>query len=115
MSFFQRAFVVLALVVLVLVPHLSQAANDLEWVEVELHIDAQGVAEVHYAIRWRSEGGMHGFYFEGEAGEPRWLTSGCVAELPSGENVPLDISSVGPGRWDVVLGSATKAARPRTG
>lgn len=78
------------------------AQHEVVWVEVDVGLDADGRAEVGYRARWRTSGtDMHGFYFEGTAGTPRFL--GGTAELPDGSNVPLDISAVGSGRWDIVL------------
>ena len=38
---------------------------------------------------------MHGFYLQGTAGTPGWNRARSVAELPDGQNVPLDIKRAG--------------------
>ncbi|MCA9635427.1 MAG: hypothetical protein KC420_05270, partial [Myxococcales bacterium] len=80
----------------------ASADNDLRWVEVEVHVAADGGAQVRYQTRWSSTGGMHGFYFQGSAGQPRWRMAESVAELPDRSNVPLEIVDLG-GRWDIIL------------
>ena len=47
------------------------AQGTIEWVEVQLALDAAGRAQVTYQTRWRTDGTMHGFYFQGEAAAPR--------------------------------------------
>jgi len=69
--------------------------------EVQLVLDSSGRAEVTYQTRWRTSGTMHGFYFEGETAAPDFR--GGTAELPNGSRIPLAITAVQPGRWDVVL------------
>ena len=80
---------------------LALAQGQLKWVEVALALDADGQARVTYQVRYGTSGTMHGFYFEGEAAEPRFR--GGTAELPGGEQVPLSITRVDGSKWDVVL------------
>ncbi|MBM3791032.1 MAG: hypothetical protein FJW35_11890, partial [Acidobacteria bacterium] len=82
-------------------PRAVPAQGTLRWVEVQLVLDSSGRAEVTYRTRWRTPGTMRGFYFEGETAAPDFR--GGEAELPDGSRVPLAITAVQPGRWDVVL------------
>jgi len=45
----------------------------MRWVEVDVVLDPDGKARVSYAVRWACRGAdLHGFYFEGFAGVPRF-------------------------------------------
>ena len=79
----------------------ASAQRQLQWVEVGLVLDGDGRATVTYQTRWQASGTMHGFYFEGERATPRF--TGGSAELPGRRQVPLAITSVSAGKWDVVL------------
>ena len=77
------------------------AQGQMDWVEVQLALDADGHAAVTYETRWRTSGTMHGFTFQGEAATPRFR--GGEAVIPGGKRVPLSITPAEGNRWDVVL------------
>ena len=78
-----------AVLVGLLLPRPARAQGHPQWVEVRMALDADGRASITYHARWRTNGTMHGFYFEGERATPEW--KGGSAQLPGRREVPLAI------------------------
>ncbi|HPN56547.1 MAG TPA: hypothetical protein PLD92_06845, partial [Candidatus Omnitrophota bacterium] len=76
----------------------------LRWVEVDVVLDADGKAHVSYAVRWSCQGAdLHGFYFEGFAGRPRFNDLDAHAVDEKGTRYPLDITFLSDRKYDIVL------------
>jgi len=101
----RRAFRVLAILVLLALASAARALTaDLVSTEVTAFVRPDGAVELSYRFEWTASGGeMHGFYFQGERSVIGFNAEKCFADLPSGERVPLSITDMGAGKYDVVL------------
>ncbi|MFA5261953.1 MAG: hypothetical protein WC450_12065, partial [Candidatus Omnitrophota bacterium] len=76
----------------------------MRWVEVDVVLDPDGKALVSYAVRWSCRGAdLHGFYFEGFAGLPRFNYLDAHAVGEDGTRYPLDIIYLSSHKYDIVL------------
>ncbi|HEY9054714.1 MAG TPA: hypothetical protein VIO60_07840, partial [Rectinemataceae bacterium] len=78
-------------------------SSDLVSADITLVLSTDGRADIWYKLFWKASGGMHGFYFQGEAFEPVWDMETCYADIAGGSRQTLDIKPMGDGRYDVVL------------
>jgi hypothetical protein len=80
------------------------AAGKLRWVEADVSLRPDLTATVTYSVCYQSLGSLHGFYFEGVQETPQFIADTAKAYPGgSGAGIPLSISPVGGGKWDIVL------------
>ena len=85
-------------------PFLGALDADLISAETTVVVRPDGKADVFYLLEWEAgKGEMHGFYFQGTAAPPVFNADQCWADLPNMERLPLEIESLGGGRYDVLL------------
>ena len=80
-----------------------------DWVETNVSLRPDGKAQILYRIKYRIDSGaMRAFYFMGTAAKPHFDLANCFAESDKGHRYQLDISHLGGGKYDVVLGKGAR-------
>jgi len=83
---------------------LLSLSADIQWVEADVSLLNDGRADFIYKVHYYvSSGELHGFYLEGISVTPYFDYKGSNAVTAAGVTYPLDINSVGSGKWDVIL------------
>ncbi len=94
------------LIFLIAAPGLLHAGSgQINFVETEVDLRADGSAVVAYTVQWQvMSGEMHGFYFEGiERLQISRFSSDSYAVDSGGNHYGLSISRVNSGKWDIIL------------
>ena len=82
----------------------AHAAGTLQWVETDVVLHSDFKASVTYSVCWRSNGGLHGFYFqESDENTSFDFASAKAFYNDNRDSHPLTFSPSGNRKWHIVL------------
>jgi len=82
---------------------LLSLSADLRWVEVDVYLYQDGLADFIYKVRWNVlEGTMSGFYFVESTVDPHFDIKNSYAINDNGSKYPLEIKDLG-NQYDIIL------------